>query len=489
MKHSKDSLRSIGLPLQRFSRWRGMEVDGTLRHQLLNPYLTRLKIAISLACLLNACAGSPFGESLERSLEADPQLEQTATTPQPRSTPIDTETTIPTVSLPSDFPDEVPIYPGAQLQEIQSLGREISGATTRWETQDPSNAVQTFYSNQFKRQRWEVTRRPEEEGEGSFEAQKDGVEVSVSIQPSPDNPSQTEFELSYQQPDSILSKGDSTDKLPVPVPPEEASRRSDTPSPNSKSDETKSDEAKSNSQATPSPTASPTTASSANAVPQELQPLVSGVVQTGLLLSSQDRAGDATSTLSSPNNPITRSEFARWLVNANNNLYAKTPAKQIRLAVPSSQPAFTDVPTTHPSFAEIQGLAEAGLIPSSLAGDSTVTQFRPDANLTREDLLLWKVPLDTRQALPTATVDTVKERWGFRDTSKIDSSSLGAVLADFDNGDNSNIRRVYGFTTLFQPKKSVTRAEAAAALWYFGFQNNGISVTELNQSQQLQDSD
>jgi hypothetical protein len=34
---------------------------------------------------------------------------------------------------------------------------------------------------------------------------------------------------------------------------------------------------------------------------------------------------------------------------------------------------------------------------------------------------------------------------------------LQAVLADFDNGDNSNIRRVFGFTTLFQPKEKVWR--------------------------------
>jgi hypothetical protein len=46
----------------------------------------------------------------------------------------------------------------------------------------------------------------------------------------------------------------------------------------------------------------------------------------------------------------------------------------------------------------------------------------------------------------------------------------------------ANIRRVFGFTTLFQPKKSVTRAEAAASLWYFGVQDQGLSAKDAVQA-------
>ncbi|HEY9747138.1 MAG TPA: S-layer homology domain-containing protein, partial [Allocoleopsis sp.] len=93
------------------------------------------------------------------------------------------------------------------------------------------------------------------------------------------------------------------------------------------------------------------------------------------------------------------------------------------------------------------------------------------------------LPLDTRQALPTASLDAVKETWGFQDAAKIDPKALRAVLADFQNGDLANIRRALGYTTLFQPKKSVTRAEAAATLWYFGSQGEGVSALELLQNQ------
>ena len=57
------------------------------------------------------------------------------------------------------------------------------------------------------------------------------------------------------------------------------------------------------------------------------------------------------------------------------------------------------------------------------------------------------------------------------------------LYADFQNGDLSNIRRIFGYTTLFQPKKPVTRAEAAASLWYFGFQGDGITAQEVLESE------
>ena len=96
-------------------------------------------------------------------------------------------------------------------------------------------------------------------------------------------------------------------------------------------------------------------------------------------------------------------------------------------------------------------------------------------------MIAWKVPLDTRQALPNASLEAVKDTWGFQDAGKIDPKALRAILADFQNSDRSNIRRAFGYTTLFQPKKTVTRAEAAAVLWYFGNASEGLSAEEVLQ--------
>jgi hypothetical protein len=179
-----------------------------------------------------------------------------------------------------------------------------------------------------------------------------------------------------------------------------------------------------------------------------------------------------------PNQTITRRAYARWLVATNNALFNDQPAKQIRLAVASDTPTFQDVPSSDPDFGIIQGLANAGLVASPLSGSSTTVRFRPDAPLTREDLVLWKVPLDTRQPLPAATLDALQQTWGFQDAGQIDPRAQRAVLADFQNGDRSNIRRAFGFTTLFQPDKPVTRAEAVAVLWHFGTEGDGITARE-----------
>ena len=107
--------------------------------------------------------------------------------------------------------------------------------------------------------------------------------------------------------------------------------------------------------------------------------------------------------------------------------------------------------------------------------------FRPDAPLNREELILWKIPLDIRQSLPNANLEAVEQTWGFQDAAKIDPQALKAVLADFQNGEFANIRRAFGYTMLFQPDKAVTRAEAAAVLWRFGNQTEGISAQTLLQ--------
>jgi hypothetical protein len=176
--------------------------------------------------------------------------------------------------------------------------------------------------------------------------------------------------------------------------------------------------------------------------------------------------------------PIRRRDFARWLLLANNRFFINLPSKQIRLAPANGTPLFADLPPTDPDFAVIQGLAEAGLIPSRLTNDPGASLFRPNAPLTREDLILWKVPLDLRRSLPNASLENIKETWGFQDVAKIDPKVWRALYGDYQNGEQANLRRILGFTTLFQPKKTVTQAEAAAALWYFGSQGEGLNAAE-----------
>jgi S-layer homology domain len=213
-----------------------------------------------------------------------------------------------------------------------------------------------------------------------------------------------------------------------------------------------------------------------SAVPLSLKPYVQDVGQLNVV----------TNLGGAPNQPISRAMFARWLVEVNNRIYRDRPVRQIRLAT-ASKPAFVDVPANRPEFPYVQGLAEAGYLPSLLSGDSTQKRFRPNDPLTRETLLLWKVPIDRQQILPTVSSERVKQVWGFKDVNRITPTALSAVAADHQNGDLSTLRRVFGSTLLFQPQKPVTYAEAATALWFIGIEGDSLSVKDLLRSEQQQE--
>ena len=434
--------------------------------------IRRPAILISCAALvltaLTGCANSQAGRNLEQSLAPDPQLKDNPNpialgqSPNPQPTPNQT-----TAKLPSDFPSVIPQYKDAVLQEVSQTRSETDTAATvtRWTSADPVNFVLNFYKQQFKQNNWQLLSQPEDEAGGTFEARQNDLKVKVSIQTIPNNTAQTtdaatEFTIEY------LRDSAETAAKPTANPTTAAITPTPTPTPTAS--------------VTPTPTPQATNSTGFTDIskaPPELRSYITDLAQLGILNSSSKQFD--------PNKPITRREFARWLVAANNKINANNPAKQIRLATAdSAQPAFTDVPRTHPDFAAIQGLAEAGLIPSSLAGDTSAALFRPDAPLTREQMLLWKVPLDTRLGASAGSFDSVKQTWGFQDAAKIDPKALRAIIADFQNGDGSNIRRVFGYTTIFQPKKPVTRAEAAGTIWYFGSQNEGLSAKDALQVKQ-----
>ncbi|MCC3413689.1 MULTISPECIES: S-layer homology domain-containing protein [unclassified Microcoleus] len=426
-------------------------------------------LAISLLVSVTACANSPNSKALEESVAADPKLTETPL-PVPVAPPATAVETSTTAKLPADFPTEIPLYPNAQLIEVGAPSDgQSKNVRLRWESTDPVNSVQNFYQTEFGRRNWQIVSRPTAEGQGSLVATRDKLRVTVSLSGTQKVGGSTEFAIDYSK------EGPEIAASPQPNNSESSPSPTASPSP-------------SNSEGTtPTPSASPKSEKVSQLdtkIPQQLQQYVADLAQLeALKVRSKSGANLETgNSLPEPNKIVTRREYARWLVAANNQIYASRQAKQIRLAVESSEPAFSDIPKTDPDFAAIQGLAEAGLIPSSLSGETKDMKFRPDAPLTRETMILWKVPLDTRQVLPTANIDGVKEKWGFQDASKIDSQASRAVLADFNNGDLANIRRVFGFTTLFQPKKSVTRAEAAASLWYFGVQDQGLSAKDALQA-------
>lgn len=198
-------------------------------------------------------------------------------------------------------------------------------------------------------------------------------------------------------------------------------------------------------------------------------------------LAILQQKGIVESSALQPQEIITRREFARWLFKTNNRLYADTVGNVIKEAGANSQSVFSDINNDDPDFGIIQGLAEAGIIPSSLTKDASASNFQPSAPLTRGDLLNWKIPLDfRRERVDNVTIDSVKDTWGFQDVNDLSPQLWRNLYLDWQNGDNANIRRAFGFTTLFQPQKSVTKNEAGIVLLRMGNQGDGRWLNSLD---------
>jgi hypothetical protein len=372
---------------------------------------------------LSAC-----GENAADWFAPDPQLEES---PGVIGTAPDATDDV-SLRLPDDFPTEIPRYPDARLINISDGDEETR---TLWATNDTLQEVQDYYQSVLPDEGWQIVEGETPEGTTAEElvARQDNLEITIAGATETTESAATTFALGYR----FLDQGTTTQN-----------QRTTTRSRLTSTQFTDLDE-----------------------VAEPLQPYVEDVAALDVLTATTDDQFQ-------PGEAITRREFANWLVAANNRIYRDRAGQQIREVSDSDTPAFSDIPESDPDFAVIQGLAEAGIIPSRLSGETSSTLFRPDAPLNREDLLTWKVPLDIRGGLPQASVETVKETWGFQDTGKIDPNALPALVADYESGEQSNIRRVFGYTTLLQPDKPVTRAEAAATLWYFGTPGEGISAQD-----------
>ena len=384
----------------------------------------KITLSLGIISLMTSCSGSQF---FENRFTADPSLQNS---PQVSTSPtLDPNAVIST----QNFPTEIPRYGNATIEEISPDATRDRGQS-RWSSPDPINLITEFYQKEFQTNDWAITQPlSPDDPNSSLIAKRNNLQVTLTPLV---KGQKTEFNLDYQ---SLDNAG-----LIIPSP-----QSSNAVTPNS-----------------------PVTFNDLDQVPQPLRDYIQDLGELGILTPKNGNNFQA-------NAPITRREYARWLVAANNRFYATSPSKQIRLGNKNATPAFSDVPPNHPDFPYIQGLAEAGLIPSPLSNDSSAVLFRPDAILNREDLIAWKVPLDSRKALPNASLETLKETWGFQDTAKIDPKVWRAIYGDFQNGEQANIRRIFGFTTLFQPKRPVTRGEAAAAIGYFCFQGDGLSARDV----------
>jgi hypothetical protein len=228
-----------------------------------------------------------------------------------------------------------------------------------------------------------------------------------------------------------------------------------------------------------SPTAAATTAPTAAAGFTDLAG-VFGADQIAQL--AQLGVFESNSGTFEPAKPITRGKFVRWLVQANNAIWADDPSKVIRTSS-SATSAFPDVPTSHPDFAYIQGMYDAGF-----AIGFSDKLFHPDEPLTHEQMLAIKESVDR------GGIDKYYEQFwdstmpDWKDRDQIDKRFRAAIAEDssfdkhYPDVAVGNIGRAFGAIAMLRPRQPVTRAEAAACIWKIGAHNESTGDAGMPRS-------
>ncbi|ERN04368.1 uncharacterized protein LOC18432527 [Amborella trichopoda] len=172
----------------------------------------------------------------------------------------------------------------------------------------------------------------------------------------------------------------------------------------------------------------------------------------------------------------TRREYVRWLLKANSLLERSA---KCRLFLPtyvagSPDPSFDDISPNDSDFCYIQALAESGIVLSKLTvnqsggvdnDNSTCQQrieFSPDSLISRLDLMNWKTMLE--YSVYPEVDDKMLLKVDFMDVMAMEQDASIELFMDMLAGDGSIVRRVFGQSRRFQPRKPVTKAQAAVAL-------------------------
>ena len=135
---------------------------------------------------LTACTNSSIGQNLEQSLAPDPQLKDNPAMFGAKNVSArQKQPTEPTIKLPADFPQGIPLYSNAKLQEVTPARSKDNQVSTRWLSSDPSNIIASFYSQQLQKNNWEFIEDKQTTGDfqSILSARQNDVQVNISIQP------------------------------------------------------------------------------------------------------------------------------------------------------------------------------------------------------------------------------------------------------------------------------------------------------------------
>lgn len=267
--------------------------------------MARILYFLPLLIILAGCSGN---QALESRFAPDSQLnDNTTNTTDGANNPNQTDNST-LADNPENNSDKINLpsnFPQIIPIYEPSTLINVNQQTIKWRSPDPLNLIVNYYQQELSANNWQITKSQE----NSINATHQGDNLTLSLILTPQG-SETELSLTYNTSESANNSS------------------LDTPTENTE-----------------------------NTVSEDLTPPLQELARLGIVSNSE---------VINPYNTISRREYARWLVQTNNLLFQDVNSKLIREANPNSKPIFTDVPVSDPDFAVIQGLAEAGLIPSPI---------------------------------------------------------------------------------------------------------------------------
>gem|GEM_PF-2253116 len=166
-----------------------------------------------------------------------------------------------------------------------------------------------------------------------------------------------------------------------------------------------------------------------------------------------------------PNDPVTRSEYIRWLVKTNNVYFPTETGNFIKVAQ-SGDSTFSDVTSDDPDWKWIQGMSNAGYI---IGYDEL--NFKPEKEISREEMMAIRCGLEYNITLKD--IDRIEKNLDiykkdleerFNDASKIERKYVAAYFKDMDNS-FLIFRSAFGSTRILLPQKKLNREEAVSTIW------------------------
>lgn len=349
------------------------------------------------------------------------------------------------LQIPSDFPPELKMSCGKieRRESILSPSGEVVGQNTEWVVSQNIGSVESFFSKAIKEPDYLIIRQDTR----NAVAQKRDIQYEVKIEPIDEQSTKI----------TVIYKKQATTSTQVEAKPEIVSEPVTQESTSTLGQFIDLDE-----------------------VPPHLRKKLDEVLALGLIQPS------ASSNLFRPNDPISRETYTQWLVRTFNLFNKDSLTIHIALPSPDDTPIYQDVTNTNPNFIYIQGITKTGLISSPLT-NSKNKLFHPTKNLTRDEFILLKLPLDMMKELPRMNqlnscrilnqqID-FRKQINFIDAEKISPTSACLLLADQQKQNGSTFNQIFGNTLLFLPQSPVSRAEAAASLWSFGF--DSLNATNI----------